>query len=340
MTEKTAAATRAEAPQPPSTSRQIAGGLALPLLVAVAVVVSLLVGAGNISETDFGALFAARGDRTIVGLLIGAAVAMSGTALQGLTRNPLADPGILGINAGAAVAVVIGITWFGINSLLGYIGFAIVGAFLAATLVMLLATAAAKSFGQSGGSAGPLSMALAGMVFTAGATSIASALLVANAKSLDVYRFWQVGSVGGREISDLLPVALFFVVGFAVLLFAGSRLDILSMGDSVARGLGEKPERLRIIIGGAAVLLAASATAVSGPIAFVGLVAPHLLRPIVGTSYKVLLPMSALVGAALVVLGDTLGRVVSPPGEVQVGIMTAVLGCPALLWVVARMRSI
>ena len=112
------------------------------------------------------------------------------------------------------------------------------------------------------------------------------------------------------------------------------------MGDSVARGLGEKPEKLRFVIGGAAVALAAGAVAVVGPIGFVGLVAPHLLRPLIGTSYRVLLPASAFVGASLVLLADTLGRVVSPPGEVQVGIMTAVLGCPALLWVVARMRSL
>lgn len=310
----------------------------LPALLAVAVVVSLLVGATALTAGDLGALLSARGDRTVVGILIGAAVAMSGAAMQGITRNPLADPGILGINAGASLLVVAGITWFGINSLLGYIGFALVGAALAAVAVTALATAASRGFGAS--SSGPLSMALAGMVFTAGATSIASALLIADGKSLDVYRFWQVGSVAGREIGDIVPVLPLLALGFGVLLVAGRRLDILAMGDSVARGLGEKPEKLRFVIGGAAVALAAGAVAVAGPIGFVGLVAPHLLRPLIGTSYRVLLPASAFVGASLVLLADTLGRVVSPPGEVQVGIMTAVLGCPALLWVVARMRSL
>jgi iron complex transport system permease protein len=324
--------------QAPSRSRLVAGGLVLPALLAVAVVVSLLVGATALTSGDLGALLSARGDRTVVGILIGAAVAMSGAAMQGITRNPLADPGILGINAGASLLVVAGITWFGINSLLGYIGFALVGAALAAVAVTALATAASRGFGGSGNS--PLSMALAGMVFTAGATSVASALLIADGKSLDVYRFWQVGSVAGREIGDIVPVLPLLALGFGVLLVAGRRLDILAMGDSVARGLGEKPEKLRFVIGGAAVALAAGAVAVAGPIGFVGLVAPHLLRPLIGTSYRVLLPASAFVGASLVLLADTLGRVVSPPGEVQVGIMTAVLGCPALLWVVARMRSL
>lgn len=321
----------------PAPKHRLAGGLVLPVALAVACVLSLVVGATNIADGDVGALLQARGDRTVVGILVGAAVAVSGTALQGLTRNPLADPGILGINAGAALAVVIGITAFSINSLLGYMTFALIGAIAAAVAVLLLASAATRAVGSN---SAPVSMALAGMVLTAATTSIAAALLIAHGKSLDVYRYWQVGSVAGRAVSDLWPVVPFFVVGFAVAFFAGGRLDILAMGDEMATGLGEKPGKLRLIIGGAAVLLAAAAVATAGPIGFVGLVAPHLLRPIVGTSYKVLLGASAFVGATIVVLADTLGRVVSPPSEVQVGIMTAVLGCPALLWVVSRMRSL
>ena len=324
-----------------ATARRLApAAVMLPLAVAAVIAVSLFIGAGSLGDGDLPALLAARGDRTVLGLLVGAAVAMSGAALQGVTRNPLADPGILGINAGASLAVVVGISAFTINTLLAYVGFALVGAACAAVAVTALATAASRSVTRTGAGAGPLSMALAGMVFTAGATSVASALLIVDGKSLDVYRFWQVGSVGGRDLGDILPVLPLFALGFAGLLVSGRRLDILGMGDSVARGLGERSERLRLGIGGAAVLLAAASTAVAGPVGFVGLVAPPVLRPLIWTSYRVLLPASAFVGAVIVVLADTLGRVVSPPGEVQVGIMTAVLGCPALLWVVARMRSL
>lgn len=319
--------------------RALAGGVTLPLLLLGAVAISLAVGAGSFHANNLSALLESRGDRTAIGIIVGAAVAMAGAAMQGITRNPLADPGILGINAGSALAVVVGITWFGAANLLAYVLLSMFGAVVAALAVMGLATFGARALGQAAQS-GPLTLALAGMVFTAGTSSIAQAVLVVNGESLDTYRFWQVGSVAGRDLGDLLPAVPFLVIGFGVLLLSGRRLDILAMGDSVAAGLGEKPGRLRLVIGGAAVMLAAAATGIAGPIAFVGLVAPHILRPLVGTSYRVLMPAAGLLGAIIVVLADTLGRVVSPPGEVQVGIMTAVLGCPALLWVVARMRSL
>lgn len=322
---------------PPRTAlvvRVVLVALVLSLVVAA----SLFIGASSLGGSDVGAVLAARGDRTLLGLLVGAGVAVSGAALQGLTRNPLADPGILGINAGASLAVVLGITFFGLGSLLGYVGFALVGAAIAAITVAILATLGARGLGANGPS--PLSMTLAGLVFTAMTTSVASAVLVAHTQSLDVYRFWQVGSVSGRDLSSIIPTLPLFIVGFGVLFLSGGKLDLLAMGDSLARGLGAKPERLRLIIGAAAVILAAVCTAIAGPISFVGLVASHILRPIVGTSYRVLLPLSAFVGGGIVVLADTLGRVISPPGEVQAGIMTAVFGCPALLWVIARMRSL
>lgn len=327
----------AEAARPASRGRP--GSFALLCLVCVGVVaLSLAVGAGSLRTGDMAALLQARGDRTFVGALVGAAVATAGTAMQGLTRNALADPGILGINAGAAMCVVMGISFAGITSFGAYFVLALVGALAATAAVTMMAKAAARGFGAT--SATPVSFALAGMVFTAAATSIASAVLVANSKSLEVYRYWQVGSVAGREISQTLAALPLFTVGFAVLLLGARKLDLLAMGDSVAVGLGENPNRLRFVLGAAAVLLAAAAVSISGPIAFVGLLAGHLLRPLVGTSYRRLIPASAVVGAIVVILGDTLGRVVSPPGEVQVGIMTAVIGCPALLWVLARMRSL
>lgn len=312
--------------------------LLLCAALAATCVLSLLIGATSLTGGDASALLQARGDRTVLGLVVGAAVAMSGAALQGMTRNPLADPGILGINAGASMCVVMGISLAGITSFGAYISLALIGALFATVMVTLMARAAARGFG-AGGTTG-VTFALAGMVFTAAATSIASALLVANSKSIEVYRYWQVGSVAGRSLTDAAPAFGIFALGFAVLLATASKLDVLAMGDAVATGLGERPERLRMIIGGASVLLAAAAVSVAGPIAFVGLIAPHIMRALIGTSYRALLPASALMGAIIVIAGDTLGRVVSPPGEVQVGIMTAVIGCPVLLWVLARMRSL
>lgn len=326
------------ATKPPSArTTAVVGGFVLPLLLVAVVVASLAVGAGDVGH-GFGAVWQARGDRTVVAVLVGAAVALSGTALQGITRNPLADPGILGVNAGASLSVVLGITFLGLNTPLGYFAFALAGALVAAVAVAVLAQAAARQFGGSG-SAGAMSVALAGMVFTAAATAIASAVLVANSKSLEVYRYWQVGSVGGRSLADVAWVMPLFAAGFVGALASGRRLDVLSMGDSVARGLGESPVRLRAVIGFFALLLAAAAVAVAGPVAFVGLLAPHMLRPILGTSYRTLLPAAAVVGAIVVVAADTLGRVIMPPSEVQVGIMTAVVGCPALLWVISRVRA-
>ena len=310
----------------------------LLILLTLTCVLSLVVGATSLIGGDVAALLEARGDRTVLGVIVGAAIAMSGTALQGITRNPLADPGILGINAGAALCVVLGLSVFSITSFGAYFGFALVGAVVATLVVTLMAQAAARGMGT--GTATPVSFALAGMVFTAAATSVATAVLVADGKSLDVYRYWQVGSVAGRSLADSAWSFGIFAVGFLILLLTSAKLDVLAMGDDVAAGLGERPDRLRFLVGAGAVLLAAASVSVAGPIGFVGLLAPHILRTFVGTSYRVLIPASGLLGGVLVVLADTLGRVVSPPSEVQVGIMTAVVGCPVLLWVLYRMRSL
>jgi iron complex transport system permease protein len=335
--------------QPRPTDRHAARagrpGLSLPataagavLLLGVAVVVSVLVGSTAVpfdslldrDATDH-PVAAARLARTCVALVAGAALGLAGGCLQGLTRNPLADPGILGLNAGASFAMVVAISFFGVSDLSAYLWFAFLGAALAALLVHGVA-----SVGRDG--ATPVTLVVTGAAVTAALTSCISGVLLTDRATMESFRFWQVGTVGGRGYDVLLPVLPFLAVG-AVLAVAASRaLDSLALGDDLASGLGRHPARDRALAGLAVVLLAGGACALAGPIAFVGLVVPHAARIVAGPAHRRLLPLSAAYGAALVVLADTAGRVVLPPTEVQVGIMTAVVGVPVFMALVRRSR--
>lgn len=312
--------------------------------VALAALLSLMIGVVSISPIDaVTSLFGSAGadvdpivegriDRTVVGILVGAAVAVSGAVMQGVTRNPLADPGILGINSGAALAVILGIYVLGISSLGEYMWLAVLGGSIAAVLVYAIA-------GLGPRSAQPVTMALAGAAITAAATSIIAGIMVTDQATMDVFRFWQVGSVAGREPSALTPVLPLFVVGFVLSLSAGPVLNALSLGDDMASALGQ-----RVLLGRAwtslgAVLLAASATAVAGPIAFVGLVIPHVVRLLVGPDYRKVLLGSLFGGPTLIVLADTVGRILTPPSEVSVGIVTALVGAPVLVLLVRREKA-
>jgi iron complex transport system permease protein len=249
--------------------------------------------------------------------------------MQGLTRNPLADPGILGVNAGAALCVVLGIHVLGIGSTSAFVWLALLGGLAAATLVYAVSAAA------PGGPA-PLTMALAGAALSAGAVSVVAGVLVSNRGALDTFRFWQVGSVAGRSadlVVDVLPLLLGSLV---VVALSGPVLNATALGDDLERALGQRVHLARGVVALGAVGLAACAVALAGPIGFVGLVVPHLVRLVTGPDYRRILLGSALVGPVLVLLTDTLGRVVMPPSEIQVGIMTAVLGAPGLIWLVRR----
>jgi iron complex transport system permease protein len=251
--------------------------------------------------------------------------------MQGLTRNPLADPGILGINAGASLAMVAAISFLGVSDLEGYLWFAFLGAAVAAVLVHAIA-----SLGRDG--ATPVKLAIAGAALAAAVSSWTSGILLTDRKTMESFRFWQVGTVGGRGLDVLLTGLPFLVLG-AVLALTGARLlNALALGNDLARGLGRRTAVDGLVIGLAVVLLAGGATALAGPIAFVGLLVPHGVRLVVGSDYARILPLSALVGALFVVLADTVGRVVLPPAEVQVGIMTAVVGVPAFLVLLRRGR--
>jgi iron complex transport system permease protein len=311
-------------------------------VLVVVCAVSLAVGARGLSlETVWQALTRfdpANGDhavvharipRTALGLLAGAALGMAGAAMQGVARNPLADPGIIGVNAGAALAVVTGIYVFGVSSLTGYIWFAFIGAAAAAVVVYLIA-----SMGRDG--ATPVKLALAGAALSAGLFSLMNVILVSSQDTLDRFRFWQVGGIAGRDWSVVLPGLPFLIVGALIVLLAGRVLNSLALGDDVARGLGQNVGLARAVTALGIVLLCGSATALAGPIGFVGLVVPHAVRSLTGPDYRWILPFSAVLAPVLLLVSDIVGRVVLLPGEVPAGIMTALVGAPVFVWLVRR----
>lgn len=313
-------------------------------MVAVAAAVSVFVGTqslapsdivaaltGNVVSDEVRGIVDSRIDRTLIGLVVGAAIGVCGVVLQGLTRNPLAEPGILGINSGAALSVVVGIKVFAISGAGGYVWFALLGAVVTAVVVQLLALLAPVR-------AQPVTMALAGAAVMATSTSLVGAIVVSDQGALDVFRFWQVGSVAGRSATVVLDVAPFLVVGFVLALASGSALNVVALGDDLARGLGQRVLLHRVLAAAGAILLAASATALAGPIAFVGLVVPHVVRAVVGPDHRHVLLGSLFAGPALVLVADTVGRVVAAPSEVQAGIVCAVIGAPFLVGLVRRMN--
>lgn len=269
--------------------------------------------------------------RTVTGLLVGAALGLAGAAMQGVARNPLADPGILGINAGAALAVVSGIYLFGVTELTGYIWFAFAGAALAAVVVYAIA-----SLGREG--ATPIKLALAGAALSAGLSSLMNAVLVSSQETLDRFRFWQVGTVSGRGWDVIIPVIPFLVVGLVLTLSTGKILNSLSLGEDIAKGLGQNVALARGLTALGVVILCGAATATAGPIAFLGLVIPHMVRVLTGPDYRWILPFSVVLAPVLLIGADIVGRVILPPGEVQVGIMTAVIGAPVFIWLVRRRK--
>lgn len=315
------------------------------LLVAlvVAAAVSVAVGARDVSLGDIWAGLAGSTDtasaaavgkrvpRTLLALLVGAALAVAGAVLQGATRNPLADPQILGINGGAALAIVVGIAFFGLSSGPGYIWVGMLGAAVAAVFVFSIG-----SLGRGGPT--PLKLALAGAVTAVAFTSLLSAILLPRIDVMNVFRFWQVGGVGGASTESILQVLPFLAVGLVVCLACSSALNTLALGDELAAGLGERVRTARLVSSAGAVVLCGAATAVAGPIGFVGLVVPHICRLLVGVDHRWLLPFSAVGGAVLLTLSDVVGRVVARPEEIEVGIVTALLGAPFFIALVRRQR--
>jgi iron complex transport system permease protein len=327
-------------------SRTLAGGLALLLaLLVLMVLASLAVGARaiplgdvinalfdpNATGTNATILRDLRIPRTLLALLVGAAIGLSGAIMQGVTRNPLADPGLLGINSGAALFVVLGISVLGLTTLTAYVWLGFAGAAVATVLVYAVA-----SLGREG--ATPIKLALAGAAITAAFGSITTGVLMIDATTLDAFRFWQVGSLAGRGTDILVSVAPFLVAGIVLALITGRLLDAMALGDDIARGLGQRVMLSRGVAALAWIVLAGGAIAAAGPIAFVGLTVPHAARAITGPSYRWILPYSAVLAPTLLLGADILGRVLAPPGELQVGIVTAALGAPLFILLVRRRR--
>lgn len=313
-------------------------------VLAVLVVLSVTLGVRDVSWADLRAALGGldenvsqaavhkRLPRTLLAVLVGAALGLAGAVMQGVTRNPLADPGILGVTSGASLAVVSGIAFLGLSSPTGYIWVAIAGAAASAVLVYVVG-----SLGRGG--ATPLKLALAGAATTAAFSSLISAILLPRIAVMDSFRFWQIGGVGGASTAKILTVLPFLVVGAVVCLVVARGLNALALGDDLAAGLGERVALTRAAAATGAVLLCGAATAVAGPIGFVGLVVPHACRLVAGTDHRWLLPLSMVVGAALLTGADLVGRLVARPAEVDVGIITALVGAPVFIVIVRRMRG-
>ncbi|UUT36712.1 FecCD family ABC transporter permease [Microbacterium elymi] len=273
----------------------------------------------------------ARLPRTALAVLVGAALALAGASMQAVTRNPLADPGILGVSGGAAFAVVVCIALLGVSSPGVLMGAAVIGSAVAAVFVY-----AVGSLGSGG--ATPLKLTLAGAATSAAFASLVQAVLLPRADAMESFRFWQIGGVGGATWDRIGLVLPALALGAAICLLSARGMNALALGDDLAAGLGAHVTRTRLVTAAGAVILCGAATAVAGPIGFVGLIVPHLCRLLVGTDHRWLLPFSAVAGAGLLVASDVIGRLVARPSELDVGIVTALVGAPFFIWIVRRQK--
>lgn len=328
----------------PLRRRRLFGLTGLLAVLVVAVLASIAIGTKVIpigevwsaltaptgTEND-AVIRALRVPRTVLGAIVGMALGLAGALVQGFTRNPLGDPGLLGVNAGAAFFVVVGIYVFGLTSLFGYVWFAFAGALVASVIVFVLGA-------RGPGGATPVTLALAGAAVSFLLGALTTAVVLTDADTLDAYRFWNVGALAGRDASVTGQVVWFVVVGAVLALALAPALNALSLGEDVARSLGHSVQRTRVLGILAITLLSGAATAACGPILFVGLVVPHVVRAFTGPDHRWLLPASALAGAVLLLAADVLGRVLARPGELQVGVVVALLGAPFFIALVRRRK--
>ena len=271
--------------------------------------------------------------RTLLAIAAGAALAVSGVLMQALTRNPLAEPGLLGVNAGAAFSVVIAISVFGATQSNQYLWFAFVGAGAAAVFVYLISIRRTQASDHA-------RLVLAGVALTASLGACTRIITLFDATAFDSYRFWVIGSVANRGFDTIFSVLPFIAAGLVIALLSGPSLNALALGEEQAVSLGVPVTALRVLVIATITLLCGAATAAAGPIAFVGLVVPHVLRLIVGVDQRTILVLSALVGPSLVLAADVIGRVVAQPSELEVGVVTAFIGAPVLIILLLRRRPV
>jgi len=297
--------------------------------VELSKVISALLNSGDVS---FDALVVReRIPRTIFSIIAGASLGVAGALMQAVTRNPIADPAILGVNTGASLFVVCGIAFFQINTANNFILFALAGAALTSAVVYRIGSLGA-------GGATPIKLALAGAASSAALSSLVSMIVLPRTEAMNDYRFWQVGSTGGATWEGILAVSPFLAAGLIIGILTTPALNALALGDDVATGLGVRVGTVRFIGAMAGVILCGATTAIAGPIGFVGLMVPHTMRLICGPNLKYIVPMSAAGGAVLLTLADILGRLAGGAGELEAGIITAFLGAPVMIFIAMRTK--
>jgi iron complex transport system permease protein len=320
--------------------------LALLVLLALAVALSLAVGSRpvglgtvwgaltgqDVLPADRAAVVGLRLPRTVLGLLVGSALAVAGALMQALTRNPLADPGILGVSSGAAFAVAMGVVLLGVTRPSGYVWFAFGGA-LAATLAVYLVGSAGRS------NASPAQLTLAGVALSAVLTGVIGALRLTDQERFAVLLTWESGSFQSRGWNVVLPVLPFVLVGLVLAAVVAGALNTLGLGEDLATALGASVQRTRVLAVVVITLLAGGATAMAGPIALVGLMVPHIVRWLTGPDQRWIVGLSALAGPVLILLADVAARVLLWPGELPVGVVTAFVGAPVLIALVRRRKA-
>lgn len=270
--------------------------------------------------------------RTVVGIVVGAAFGVAGALIQALTRNPLADPGILGVNAGAGFAVTLGVGIFGLSGIGGYAWFAFIGAAVATVLVYLIGSAGR-------GLASPVTLVLAGVALGAVLGGFSTFLTLMDEETFRAIRNWGLGSIAGTSLDDTLAVAPFLVIGILIAIMLSGSLNSVALGDDLAASLGTKVRRTRVLGIIAVTLLAGGATALTGGIGFIGLMVPHVVRWFTGPDQRWIILYSALAAPVLLLTADVIGRVIARPGEIEVGIVTAVVGAPVLIALVRRRKA-
>lgn len=313
------------------------------LLLAVAVVLSLALGSRHLSpgqvwdglfhadSTGYTVVHDMRLPRTVLGLIVGLALGVAGAVMQAVTRNPLADPGLLGINAGASAVVVSAISILGVSTFTGYVWFAFVGAAIVSALVYAVG---------GGRGATPARLALAGTALNAALYSYVQAVMLLDSAALDDLRFWTVGSLAGADMTTAARLGPFIAAGLLLALVLARPLNALALGDDAARGLGGRPARTRAGAMVAVTLLCGAATAACGPLVFVGLIMPHAVRAFTGPDLRLLIPYCAVLTPVLLLLADVLGRVVTSPAELQVGTVTSVVGGVCFLVLLRRTKAV
>ena len=337
--------TREAAPVASSNGRRFLGLLAVISILALIVLASVAVGskyippgelfealANNTGEGNAHIVWDLRIPRTAVGFCIGLSLGVAGALIQALTRNPLADPGILGVNAGASFFVALGVAVFGVTSISGQVAFAFVGALVVTVTVYLIGSAGT-------GATDPVKLTLSGVALGAVLGGIVTAMILIDPRAFNKMRSWNAGSIADRSWDILLPVLPFLMLGLLLAIFASSSLNIIALGDDLARSLGTDVMRTRVIVVVAVTLLAGGATAIAGPIGFVGLMVPHIARWIVGPDQRWILAYTMVLAPSLVLAADILARVLRWPGEFPVGIVTAFIGAPVLIVLVRRQKA-